>query len=94
MSEWATVRDLDALTEWLNVVNYDHGQIPETVGFDNATRPVVVWLNEDGGDSTLLCAALLSGESAERSDVAEVDPASLSFPLRLVVRESWPEVIA
>lgn len=75
----------------------ESGDIPEVTALDSVNRPVVLWLNESGGDDVLPRCVLLTGEDAAYSEPVETPLADLSYPLTAFVRGTAdgavPEVV-
>lgn len=57
------------------------GQHPAACAFDRNARPILLWLDEEGGDSVVLRAARLGGEAAEVSEVEALPPDQVDWPV-------------
>lgn len=69
------------LDRWLN----QEGQMPEAIAYNADEQPLLVWLDEVGGDEVQLRAALLHSEDGATSAPARLMPETLTWPIEIVL---------
>lgn len=82
-AERVTIVDRFHLHDHLEAIN-ERGEIPERCAYDRNGSAALVWLNEEGGDSTYLRACLLRGEDSAQSEPTDIEPEDLAYPLTIV----------
>lgn len=76
----ATSEEVFALLDAMN----QSGTLPEVIAYDAYSRPLMLWLNESGGDDVTPEGVILMGQSSDRSEPVPVGWDDLSYPVRVV----------
>lgn len=80
--EEVTFNDVHMLHSWLDEYLNANGQQPWASGYDKNGVPIMVWLDEEGGDSVIMRAVKLWSEASEVSNPTELSPSEdLEFPI-------------
>lgn len=66
----------------------DRGETPEIAGVDALGRPVLLWLDEEGGDDMSPMAVVLGGPVAEVSVPVPVEWPEVAYPVRALAGEA------
>lgn len=82
------LENFDALHEHLERLNGE-GIPPDVSGYDSNGQPILVWLAEEGGDSTWPWAATLGGEDSAHPAVGQHHADRLAYPV-LILDVSTP----